>query len=67
MKVVKKIDYNVAVWCNEKMDNARRKECLCFNCKFIKTCDWASELFGLCKDHNLALMITRCPDWGSNK
>lgn len=63
MEVTKVRKYDRDVWQNEKMDNLRRTECLCTNCRFIKICDWASELFGICKDHDLALAMTRCPDW----
>jgi len=63
MKPIKKIAYGKDVWCNEEMDNARRKECLCFNCRYLKVCASASELFGFCKDYDLAIMVTRCPNW----
>ena len=63
MKVKRVMAHMAMVWQNERMDNLRKKECLCLNCRFIENCDWASELFGMCKDHHLALAVTRCPDW----
>ena len=57
------LKHTAMVWCNEKMDKLRSKECLCLNCRVMENCDWASELYGMCKISNLALAVTRCPDW----
>ena len=55
--------YGVDVWANVVTDQIRRKECLCLNCDNMGNCIAASKMFELCKDHNLATMITRCPEW----
>jgi len=57
--------HNEIVWTNELMDELRRSECLCLNCQFmpIQNCIFSKKLFNLCKDFNLALAVTRCPDW----
>ena len=51
------------VWCNVKMDNLLEKECLCLNCDLMEHCGWAVEFYNMCKDANIALAVTRCPEW----
>jgi hypothetical protein len=53
--------YGEEVWSNEVMDMLRRSECLCFNCKDLPTCPIATLLFSVCRENNLAVMVTRCP------
>ena len=56
--------YGVLVWCNEKTDNLRREQCLCLNCGFSNNgCDAADSLYEICKNKDIALMVTRCPKW----
>jgi hypothetical protein len=63
-KKVKK--YGVNVWCNEEMDLLRGQECLCLNCKLMNSgCRQAQILYSLCKAFDLALIVTRCPEWKS--
>lgn len=57
------VHHGSEVQTNTKMDALRREECLCVNCTEINTCDWASALFGLCTESNLALAVTRCPNF----
>jgi len=53
------------VWSNVEMDELRRTECLCLNCsKMIRQeCPVAKQMYNACKDFNIAMAITRCPDW----
>jgi hypothetical protein len=56
--------YGVEVWCNARMDLERADECLCLNCGLMNNgCKQAELLYQMCKTFNLALMVTRCPDW----
>ena len=57
--------YGAIVWSNAEMDELRKTECLCLNCSKMSTCQIAKHLYNACKDYNLAMMITRCPDWES--
>lgn len=67
MKIIKVKKYGATVLQNVKMDMLRKTECMCMNCKDISVCDIASELYGFCKDFNLALMVTRCPYFKGEK
>ncbi len=62
-KPIRKTAYGREVWTNKKMDSLRRVECLCLNCSEISGCSSASKLYSLCKTKDLAMMITRCPNW----
>ncbi len=55
--------YGVKVWCNEEMDNLRREECLCVNCTLEDDCSWAVGFYNMGRDANIALAVTRCPEW----
>ena len=61
-KAVKVIRYEKEVYCNEDMDFLRRKECLCMNCSTTE-CLIAKKGYELCKEHNIAFMVTRCPNF----
>lgn len=63
MIITKEERYGCSVWINKEMDELRKKQCLCLNCLCIKTCAVAKQVYVLCKDNNLATMITRCPDF----
>lgn len=55
--------YGVEVWTNLLTDPLRKKQCLCLFCTRMKTCTVAETLYGVCKVSDVALMVTRCPDW----
>lgn len=63
MKRVEK--YGVEVWSDEEMDALRKERCLCLNCNWIGTdgCATVGILYAVCKGHNVALAVTRCPTW----
>jgi hypothetical protein len=63
--VVYERHYGVNVWVNELMDALRREECLCLNCERLTdhSCVVAGMIYKLCKEHNLALAMTRCKNW----
>jgi len=64
-KPVQILKYGKTVWSNVEMDELRRTECLCLNCsKMIRQeCPVAKQMYNACKDFNIAMAITRCPDW----
>lgn len=55
--------HGVKVWANKPMDAARREECLCLACARLGRCAAAKRLYAECVGSNLALAVTRCPDW----
>lgn len=55
--------YGVMVWVDEKMDELRRERCLCLNCASMEACSVAARFYAICRAHNTALAVTRCPDW----
>ena len=57
--------YGKTVWSNIEMDDLRKTECLCLNCsKMVRSdCQTAKLLYNTCKDFNIAMAITRCPEW----
>jgi hypothetical protein len=58
---VKENHYNTDVWVNTMTEGLRRDECLCLNCAAIQNqCKYAQEFFKLCKEGDIALMVTRC-------
>ena len=67
MKIFPKVNrdehYGEMVWTNRMMDGLRKRECLCLCCDNIKKCGNASGLLARCQDGDLALAVTRCPDW----
>lgn len=65
-KMVQVEKYGVWVWSNESMDANRRTQCLCLNCDMLTGCSTSEKLYGICKQSDIALMVTRCPDWESN-
>lgn len=61
---VKEIEkYGKTVWCHGKMDGMRKINCLCLHCALLEDCDEAYELLKFSIDHNMAMAITRCPNW----
>ena len=61
MKIETQEHYGCKVQTNVAMDILRRDQCLCLNCDRISYCEEASSLYDICRDRNLALMVTRCP------
>lgn len=62
------VHYGAKVWVNPTTEAMRKTECLCWNCDNLKpdkpdSCAIAEALFQIIKRENLALTITRCPDW----
>lgn len=60
--------YGVRVWTHKMMDELRRTECLCRNCDRLifnstDSCPIALALYGVCKTANVALSVTRCPEF----
>lgn len=55
--------YGAEVWSNDKTDKIRKQECMCLNCKALPSCATTKELYSICKNKNLALMVTRCKDF----
>jgi len=55
--------YGEDVWQHPDMDKLRRTECLCMNCEHLGDCDMADEMYHFCKKNNIALAVTRCPEW----
>lgn len=53
--------YGRMVWANEQMEQVRKEECLCLNCKRLTDCEIASEGYVLCKLTDITFMVTRCP------
>ncbi len=60
MKVNKEVHYNQSVSVNVEMDKLRKTECLCLNCGNLPACNKAEDLYKICIDHDMAMMITRC-------
>jgi hypothetical protein len=72
MKIETQKHYGCNVETNIAMDILRRDQCLCLNCKgelidmdskeFHK-CPVAQKLYEICQQENIALMVTRCPNF----
>ena len=66
------VHYETRVWVHPITEAMRRTECLCLNCDNLKpnqpdNCAKAEALYQICKREDLALTITRCPDWEPHK
>ena len=62
------VHYKAAVWVNPTTELIRREECFCWNCDNLKpgqpdNCVKAEKLYQICKNEDLALIVTRCPAW----
>lgn len=56
--------YGVDVITQPYMDALRKTECLCLNCSHMEGgCQTAQDLYEICKRGNMALAVTRCPQW----
>lgn len=55
-----------AIWQNSEMDALRKTECMCLNCYLkdenppYKSCPVAGKIYEICKEHDMAMAITRC-------
>lgn len=63
MKIEKVEKYGAEVYSNVEMDRLRQEWCLCLNCSAIGKCKNAKNLYQHCKATDMALMVTRCPNW----
>jgi len=52
--------HDAMVCVNTLTERLRRSECLCLNCINLKDCNYAQQLFELCRKGYVALMVTRC-------
>jgi hypothetical protein len=48
------------------MDEKRRTHCLCLRCAKLAGCPAAKALLSVCIDNEMALAVTRCPEWGQS-
>ena len=60
--------YGQTVWVNPTTEPLRREECLCLNCDRLKpgqpdNCPVAQAFYEACVKGNVALAVTRCPEW----
>jgi len=58
------------VWSDTEMDELRKENCLCLRCARLKRekgCLVAKDLCEICREWDLALMVTRCLDWAPRK
>jgi hypothetical protein len=46
-----------------EMDKLRKDRCLCLKCTNIDECETAAEFYRVCSRNNVALAVTRCPEW----
>ena len=65
MTVEQQEHYGAKVWVNVPMDLLRRHQCLCLECKslLLGECRTGTQLYKLCQERGVALMVTRCPIW----
>ena len=59
--------YGITVWANQQTEEARRTECLCFNCKRLPDCAIAKEGLRLCQLTDIAFMVTRCAKFAATQ
>lgn len=65
---IQEVHYHAPVWVNPTVEPQRREECMCLHCGRLKpgslqNCPTAQQFFQVCCANNVALIITRCPDW----
>ena len=66
MEIERIVKYGTEVWANTKTDELRKTDCLCLNCKIIDDCSTAKKLYQICKEDDMAMMITRCKNYSSS-
>ncbi len=54
--------HGALVWVNPITEPCRKYQCLCLHCinHMNGDCTAAKKLYKICRDNNMALMITRC-------
>ena len=58
------IHHGQSVHTHAVMDALRKEHCLCLNCGWLESgCPAANALYGTCKHFDMALAVTRCPDF----
>lgn len=66
---IQQTHFGAVVWVDQESDALRRTNCLCRSCILLKTgghpenCQWATALYKVCVDANIAVSITRCQYW----
>ena len=55
--------YDREVMVSTEIEKLRRKHCLCLNCGDMKECPKAALLYNFCKLTDVAMAISRCPDF----
>ena len=64
---IKKVTkYDKLVWQEVIMDALRGSHCMCLRCDNLGDCKIAKKLYKICIKDNVAIVITRCPDWKPN-
>ena len=51
------------VWREQFLDTLRASHCLCLRCGAFSRCKTVKKLARICKADNIALAVTRCPNW----
>jgi hypothetical protein len=65
MRIEKTVAHDVEVFADLEMDNLRKERCLCLNCsKTENSCNTSKILYYLSLQNHVAMMITRCPQYG---
>jgi hypothetical protein len=64
--------HGLPVLVSPELEQLRREQCLCLNCDKCRPgesdhCFMAAGLYRLCLRGNLAMVITRCPEWEPKK
>jgi len=61
---VKQVEkYGKVVWQHSEMDELRKTQCLCLNCSKMKSCSAAKVFYEKCQMQDMALAVTRCPNF----
>ena len=55
--------YDTEVMVSIEIEKLRREHCLCLNCGSMKECAKAALLYNFCKLTDVAMAISRCPDF----
>jgi hypothetical protein len=68
MKIENVNRYGTETFENTSMDSFRHKECMCYHCRAFsidseENCPVAQQLYKICVENNMAMIITRCKFW----
>jgi hypothetical protein len=66
---------NPDVWVNPSSEELRKTQCMCRteSCRKLniknseKNCSIANQLFKICKEYDIALLLFQCPNWNNTK